>query len=246
MYLSSLTIPVKKLHELAVIPAYAKEGDAGFDLSAVEKVVIHPGQRALVKTGLAFEIPAGFELQIRPRSGLALKKGITCLNSPGTIDSGYRGEVGVILINHGEDTFVVELGDRIAQGVVNQLPNVVLLETGVLSETERGSTGFGSSGVKDPKREIMDEMKQVFLSYCTLRKVQEIVEEASDEFPNINLHKGSTNPTELVESILNFAMEQDLLDCLASSMVNYFYGMDCVRELTVLCEKPGSPVRLFC
>lgn len=112
----------------------------------VYKIIINPGGRALIPTGLKIALPAGYEAQVRPRSGLALKHGITILNTPGTIDSDYRGDVGVILINHGSEPFVVEQGDRIAQLVINEIIQGVFVEVDVLTETERGAGGFGHTG----------------------------------------------------------------------------------------------------
>jgi len=133
------------------LPSYETEGAAGMDVRAAIEVdqplVLSPGKRALVPTGLIFEIPAGYEVQIRPRSGLALKHGITCLNSPGTIDCDYRGEVKVILANLGEDDFTIERGMRIAQMVVAPVTRIVIAEIGQTSETARGASGFGSTGV---------------------------------------------------------------------------------------------------
>lgn len=133
------------------LPSYETEGAAGMDVRAAveadQPLVLSPGKRALVPTGLIFEIPAGYEVQIRPRSGLALKHGITCLNSPGTIDSDYRGEVKVILANLGEDDFTIERGMRIAQMVVAPVTRVAVAEIGRTSETARGTGGFGSTGV---------------------------------------------------------------------------------------------------
>jgi len=135
-------------------PTYEKDGDSGFDIRANnEKTIeIEPGHRALIPTGLYFEIPAGFELQVRSRSGLALKNGIMVLNSPGTVDSGYRGEVGVILYNTDKSTpFYIHKGDRIAQGViaaVQTMNKTKFVKTDSLSSSERGSGGFGSTGVK--------------------------------------------------------------------------------------------------
>lgn len=130
------------------LPAYATEHSAGMDLLAAipDTHVIHPGKRALIPTGIQIALPSGFEAQVRPRSGLALREGITCLNAPGTIDADYRGEVGVILINHGEEDFVVERGMRIAQMVVAPVSRVAWDEAGDLSETVRGAGGFGSTG----------------------------------------------------------------------------------------------------
>lgn len=116
------------------------------DLTASQTVQINPGHRQLVKTGLFLEIPEGFEGQVRPRSGLALKHGITVLNAPGTIDSDYRGELCILLINHGPDSFLIEPGDRIAQLVIAPVVQVILEESENLEETQRGSGGFGSTG----------------------------------------------------------------------------------------------------
>lgn len=135
-------------------PTYERDGDSGFDIRANnEKTIeIEPGHRALIPTGLYFEIPAGFELQVRSRSGLALKNGIMVLNSPGTVDSGYRGEVCVILYNTDKVTpFYIHKGDRIAQGViaaVQTMNKTKFVKTDSLSSSERGSGGFGSTGVK--------------------------------------------------------------------------------------------------
>lgn len=123
-------------------------GSSGFDLRAIEEVLISAGDRVLVKTGIKVQIPFGYEGQIRPRSGLALKKGITVLNAPGTIDSDYRGEIGVILINLGNSDFLVEHGRRIAQLIIQAVPDVTFVEFDELSETERNSSGFGSTGTK--------------------------------------------------------------------------------------------------
>lgn len=132
------------------LPKYETPLSAGVDLRAniAESIVLKPLERALVKTGLFMAIPAGYEAQVRPRSGLAYKKGITVLNSPGTIDADYRGEIGVILVNLSNDEFVVEDGERIAQLVVAKCEQAEFVETEALSETERGAGGFGSTGVK--------------------------------------------------------------------------------------------------
>ena len=129
------------------LPAYASDGAAGMDVVAAESLTLRPGQRAAVATGMAFAIPSGWEIQVRPRSGLALKNGITCLNTPGTIDSDYRGEVKVILANLGDEYFEVKRGDRIAQLVPAQVQRAVLAEVDELDETRRGSGGFGSTGI---------------------------------------------------------------------------------------------------
>ena len=144
----SIQLKVKKIHADAILPKQARAGDAGMDLSSVEEKVLLPGEFALIKTGIQIELPEGTEAQVRPRSGLALKNGITCLNSPGTIDAGYRGEVGVILINHSKVPFHIEKQMRIAQLVVQYVPQVFIEEVEELSDTERGEQGFGSSGVK--------------------------------------------------------------------------------------------------
>ncbi len=140
-------IRFQKVHEDAVIPRFAKEGDAGMDLVAVEEYEIGPGEHALIKTGLKMELPVGYEAQIRPRSGLALKNKISVLNSPGTIDAGYRGELGVILMNHGNSVFKINKGDRIAQMVINKHEIPEIEETEELNESERGEGGFGSTGL---------------------------------------------------------------------------------------------------
>ncbi|CAN7540465.1 dUTP diphosphatase [Rhizobium rhizogenes] len=133
------------------LPAYETKGAAGMDLRAAiedgETLTIAPGKRALVPTGFIFEIPEGFEAQIRPRSGLAFKHGITCLNTPGTIDSDYRGEVKVLLINLGEEPFEITRGMRIAQVVIAPVTQVRVAEITEVSETARGAGGFGSTGV---------------------------------------------------------------------------------------------------
>ena len=131
-------------------PAYETTGSAGMDLRAAvtedAPLTLEPGARALVPTGLKIALEQGYEAQVRPRSGLALKHGLTCLNSPGTIDSDYRGEVGVILINHGQEPFVIRRGERIAQMVVARHEQAELVEVETLDETTRGAGGFGSTG----------------------------------------------------------------------------------------------------
>ena len=128
------------------LPSYATEGAAGMDVLSAETVNISPGRRYAVATGLAIAIPDGYEIQVRPRSGLALKHGISVPNTPGTIDSDYRGELKIILINHGEDTFAIARGDRIAQLVVAPVTQGVWEEVEDLDDTARGSGGFGSTG----------------------------------------------------------------------------------------------------
>ncbi len=128
------------------LPFYATAGAAGMDLRSAESLNIKAHGRALVASGIAIALPLGFEAQIRPRSGLAVKHGVTVLNSPGTIDCDYRGEIKVPLINHGDEDFVITRGDRIAQMVIAPAPQVMLEEVSTLDETMRGSGGFGSSG----------------------------------------------------------------------------------------------------
>ena len=136
--------------EGVALPAYETSGSAGMDLRAAvpddAPVTLEPGARVLVPTGLKIALETGWEAQVRPRSGLALKHGITCLNSPGTIDSDYRGEVGVILINHGAEPFVIRRGERIAQMVIAAHAQAVVEEVETLDETVRGAGGFGSTG----------------------------------------------------------------------------------------------------
>lgn len=128
------------------LPSYATPGSAGMDLRSAEALTLKPGARALVGTGIAIALPPNFEAQVRPRSGLAVKHGVTVLNSPGTIDADYRGEIKVPLINLGTEDFVIARGDRIAQMVVAPVTMAELIEVDVLDETVRGAGGFGSSG----------------------------------------------------------------------------------------------------
>ncbi len=134
------------------LPAYETGGAAGMDLRAAvaldQPLTLLPGKRTLVPTGFVFEIPSGYEGQVRPRSGLAFKNGVTCLNTPGTIDSDYRGEVKVLLVNLGEEPFVIERGMRIAQMVIAPVTQVAVREPETASETTRGAGGFGSTGVR--------------------------------------------------------------------------------------------------
>ena len=127
-------------------PAYATTGAAGLDIVSAEDIVLGPGDRHAVSTGFAVAIPAGYEVQVRPRSGLALKFGVTCLNTPGTIDADYRGEVKVILINHGPEPFVIRRGERIAQMVVAPVVQAAWAVVETLGDTARGEGGFGSTG----------------------------------------------------------------------------------------------------
>jgi dUTP pyrophosphatase len=141
-----MQLKVKRLNPGAILPSYAREGDAGLDLFAVQSAAIAPGASALVGTGIAIELPPGTEAQVRPRSGLALKHSITVLNTPGTVDEGYRGEVGVILINHGPTSFTIEAGMKIAQLVVSPRIQVDVTEVTALQDSQRGAGGFGSTG----------------------------------------------------------------------------------------------------
>ena len=143
----TMTVSFKRISPDASLPSYARPGDAGMDLKSAEDAVVKPGARLLVHTGLAMALPGGYEAQVRPRSGLALKHGITGLNTPGTIDEGYRGEVGVILFNTGDTAFKIAKGDRIAQLVIAPVTRARIVETDDLGSTERGAGGFGSTGV---------------------------------------------------------------------------------------------------
>jgi dUTP pyrophosphatase len=131
---------------LNMLPAYETPQSAGMDVKCTEQIVLNPGERVLAKTGLYVEIPAGFEIQVRPRSGLALKQGVTVLNTPGTIDSDYRGEIGVILINHSSTVVEFAKGERIAQLVLSRVERIQWELTDSLSGTKRGQHGFGSTG----------------------------------------------------------------------------------------------------
>jgi dUTP pyrophosphatase len=144
-----ITVNVKKLHPGAALPAYETAGSSGMDVCACldAPVTVPAGKIVTIPSGLAFEIPCGYEIQVRPRSGLARKHGLTVFNSPGTIDSDYRGELAVILINSSDSEFTVRHGDRIAQLVLSPVTRAVLKEAARLSDTERGSGGFGSTGI---------------------------------------------------------------------------------------------------
>tara|TARA_Y200000002_G_C22583309_1_gene621831 strand:- start:54 stop:503 length:450 start_codon:yes stop_codon:yes gene_type:complete len=148
--MKSQTVLIQKLvkDKNFSFPSYQTDGSAGMDLSAFikEDILIKPNERKLISTGIAISLPQNLEAQVRPRSGLAIKHGITVLNSPGTIDSDYRGEIKVILINHSQDDFIVKNKDRIAQVVFSKFTKVSLEETDNLDETSRGQKGFGSTG----------------------------------------------------------------------------------------------------
>lgn len=140
------TLKVKLIDKEAKLPYRANEGDAGLDIFSVEEKIIKPGETGLIRTGLQIELPKGTEAQIRPRSGLALKHAVTVLNSPGTIDEGYRGEIKIILINHGREDFTVEKHMRIAQMIIAPVLQVKMEQADSLSGSERDLGGFGSSG----------------------------------------------------------------------------------------------------
>ncbi len=141
-----MKLKIKRIDPNAKLPEYANPGDAGLDLFSIEDADIEPGCSKLVRTGIAIELPAGTEAQVRPRSGRALKHQITLLNTPGTIDEGYRGEIGVIMINHGKNTFHVHTGMKIAQMVIQHVLRVDVVECEELSDSQRGEGGFGSTG----------------------------------------------------------------------------------------------------
>lgn len=144
-----IVIAVKRLENAGDLPLpdYETSGSAGMDIRAAEAATIAPGKRALIGTGFAFAIPPGFEVQVRPRSGLALKQGISVLNSPGTIDSDYRGEIKAIIANLGDEPFEIARGDRIAQIIVAPVQRGNLVEVAELDDTIRGAGGFGSTGI---------------------------------------------------------------------------------------------------
>ena len=142
-----MTVKFRRIDLSAELPTYAHPGDAGMDIRSIEELTIAPGARALVHTGLVMMLPPGYEAQVRPRSGLALKNGVTVLNTPGTIDEGYRGEVGVILVNFGSEPFKVEKGAKIAQMVIAPCTRAEIVETDEVDDTVRGTGGFGSSGL---------------------------------------------------------------------------------------------------
>ena len=142
----TVKVRVKRLSPDASIPKAAKAGDVAFDLYSTIDYELRPRERFAVPTGIAVEIPPGYEGQVRPRSGLALKEGVTVLNTPGTVDSGYRGEIKTIMINHNEESFMVTKGMRISQLAIRPVPEVEFIEVEELSDTERGEGGFGSTG----------------------------------------------------------------------------------------------------
>lgn len=143
-----INVKVLKLNEDAALPEYKTIGSSGFDLRSTEEWLLAPGETHIFKTGLAFEVPLGYEVQIRPRSGLSAKTKIRVPNAPGTIDSDYRGEVGVILENIGKEPVIINKGDRIAQGVIQRVEKANFIVVKNLSDTERGDGGYGSTGIK--------------------------------------------------------------------------------------------------
>ena len=149
--MSAVTVQIHRLRDDAIVPQYMTDHAAGLDLCAAfdEPVTLPPGKRLLIPTGLAMAIPVGYEGQVRPRSGLALNKGVTLVNSPGTIDADYRGEIGVIMINHGDSPFVIGHGDRIAQLLISPVTHATLQVVDKLDETLRGEGGFGHTGVRN-------------------------------------------------------------------------------------------------
>jgi dUTP pyrophosphatase len=139
-------LKIKKNNIKAIIPQYAHVSDAGMDLYSIDECIINPGEIRLIHTGIEIQLPEGTEAQIRPRSGLALKNGITVLNTPGTIDEGYRGEIGIIVINHGHEAFNINAGTKIAQMVIKPILRVDIQEVEDLDVSDRGINGFGSTG----------------------------------------------------------------------------------------------------
>ena len=146
--MNTIKIDIKKLHEDAVIPTYGTEGAAGFDFYSVDDYVVDPGKTVIVKTGLAGAVPVGYYLAVVPRSGVSAKTGIRIANSPGTVDADYRGEVGVIVTNTSNDTFTIDKGYRIAQGIILPYFQAQFNLVDELDETARGAGGFGHTGVK--------------------------------------------------------------------------------------------------
>lgn len=146
-----MEIQVVKIHEDAILPHYVHPGDAGMDVYSIEDVIIPPGETRLVRTGLIIAVPEQYEAQVRPKSGLALKHAVTLTNSPGTIDSSYRGEVCVLLINHGRTPYHVQKHAKIAQLVICPVIRATLVEVESLDDTSRGDGGFGSTGLTPPR-----------------------------------------------------------------------------------------------
>tara|TARA_Y100000310_G_scaffold344740_1_gene459179 strand:- start:1735 stop:2163 length:429 start_codon:yes stop_codon:yes gene_type:complete len=142
-----MEIKIQKVEDVKT-PCYANPGDAGLDLYSAESLILKPGERKVVSTGVKMALPPGYEAQVRPKSGLAAKHGISVVNTPGTVDAGYRGVVGVILINHGRENFSIERNTKIAQMVINKIEYADIQEVKSLDDTERGEGGFGSTGLQ--------------------------------------------------------------------------------------------------
>ena len=143
-----INVKVLKLNKDAALPEYKTIGSSGFDLRSTEEWLLAPGETHIFKTGLAFEVPLGYEMQIRPRSGLSSKTKVRVPNTPGTVDSDYRGEVGIILENIGDTPITINKGDRIAQGVIQRVEKANFIKVDTLTDTERGDGGYGSTGIK--------------------------------------------------------------------------------------------------
>lgn len=141
-------VQIKKIKDNAILPNYAHEGDAGVDLYSTESYTLRPGERTLVSTGIKIALPLGYEAQVRPKSGLALKAGISVCNTPGTVDACYRGEVGIIAINHSTEDYNIEPGQKVAQMVFKKVEHAEFEEVDELDETARNEGGFGSTGLK--------------------------------------------------------------------------------------------------
>ena len=146
LVLEMIKVKIKRIKDNAIIPSYAHDGDAGVDLYSTEDYLLKPGDRILVSTGITIAIPKGYEAQTRPKSGLALNKGLSIANTPGTIDSGYRGEVNIIAINLGKEDIKIEKGKKVAQMVFNKVEEAKFEEVEKLDSTKRGDGGFGSTG----------------------------------------------------------------------------------------------------
>jgi dUTP pyrophosphatase len=142
-----MKLQIQRVVEDVKLPNYAHPGDAGMDLFAAEEYILKPGERTLVNTGIKIALPVGYEAQVRPKSGLALKHGISIVNTPGTVDAGYRGLVGVIAINHGTEDFKIEKNQKIAQMIINKVETADIEEVKELDDTSRGEGGFGSTGL---------------------------------------------------------------------------------------------------
>ena len=184
-----MKINIELTSELAKVPTYGTQGSSGFDLYSTTELILEPGDRALIPTDIRLDLPEGTEVQIRPRSGLALKYGITVLNTPGTVDESYTGKLGVILINHGQEPFCISIGDRIAQGVLQRVEQVQFNVVPSLDKvTDRGEGGFGSTDVKSTPEYPKFKVRIIDNIYDHGFKVGDVVEvedrtcEISDEY----------------------------------------------------------------